>query len=169
MKPIEITRTDYMADEMWAFYKKERDGRMKERYQAIAIMLEGNNAREAADVLHLSRNTTWEWATAYNDAGFDGLKRKSPPGRKSRLTDDEKELLKVDIQKNPRDLGYEFSIWDGKSVSHHIEQRFSKLIGVRGVQKMLRKLGFSLQRPELKPAKANPVKQQEFKDNIKKR
>jgi len=168
MKPIEITRTDCTADEMWALYKKEYDGRMKERYQAIAIMLEGRNAREAADALHLSRNTTWEWATAYNDVGVDGLKRKSPPGRKSRLTDDEKELLKVDILRNPRELGYDFSVWDGKNVSHHIEQRFGKHIGVRGVQKMLRQMGFSLQRPEFKAAKADPVKQEKFKVKLKK-
>nr|MDO8115302.1 helix-turn-helix domain-containing protein [Candidatus Sigynarchaeota archaeon] len=74
MKPLEITRTDYTVDEMWTFYKKEHDGRMKERYQAIAMMLEGKSAPEVADALHLSRNTTWEWENTYNDAGIDGLK-----------------------------------------------------------------------------------------------
>jgi len=168
MKPIEITRVDYTADEMWTFCKKERDGRMKERYHAIALMLEGKNAHEAADALHLSRNTTWEWASAYNDDGMEGLKRRSPPGRPSRLTDEEKELLKEDVLTNPRELGYEFSIWDGKSVSHHVEQRFGKHIGVRGVQKMLRSMGFSLQRPELKAAQADPAKREKFKADLKK-
>jgi putative transposase len=169
MKPIEITRTDYMVDEMWTFYKKERDGRMKERYQAIAMMLDGKNAREAADTLHLSRNTTWEWATAYNDEGLEGLKRNSPPGRTSRLSDEEKKLLKEDILKNPHELGYNFSIWDGKSVSHHIEQRFGKHIGIRQAQKMLHQMGLTLQRPELKAAKADPVKQEKFMADVKKK
>ena len=123
----------------------------------------------AADALHLSRNTTWVWATAYNDAGIDGLKRRSPPGRTPRLSAEEKELLKVDILKNPRELGYDFSVWDGIRVSHHIEQRFGKHISVRGAQKMLHKMGFSQQRPELKAAKADPVAQKKFKANLKKR
>lgn len=169
MNPIQITCNDHTADEMWALYKKESDGRMKERYQVIAMMLEGNNAQEVAKALHLSRNTTWEWATAYNKWGLDGIKRKSPPGRKPRLTEDEKELLKADILSNPRELGYDFSVWDGKSVSHHIEQRFGKQIGVREAQRILGKIGFTLQRPELKAAKADPIQQKKFKVKFKKR
>ena len=169
MKPIVITRTDYTADEMWTFYKKEHDGRMKERYQAIAMMLEGRNAREVADALHLSRNTTWEWENTYNDAGIDGLKRKSPPGKESCLSSDEKELLKADILKNPHELGYDFLVWDGKGVSHHIEKRFGKHIGVRWTQRLLKRMGFTRQRPELKAAKADPVRQEKFKTDLKKR
>ena len=169
MKSIEISRVDYTADEMWTFYKKERDGRMKERYHAIAMMLEGKNAREAADALHLSRNTTWEWATAYNDVGIDGLKRKSPPGKQSCLSSEEREILKVDILKNPHEFGYDFLVWDGKGVSHHIEKRFGKHIGVRWAQRLLKKMGFTRQRPELKAAKADPAKQEQFKADLKKR
>jgi transposase len=168
MKPIRITCTDHTADEMWVFFKKERDGRMKVRYQVIAMMLDGNNAREVAETIHLSRNTTWEWATAYNDGGLDGLKRKSPSGRRSRLTENENELLKADILKNPRELGYDFSVWDGKSVSHHIEQRFGKHIGVREAQRILKKMGLTMQRPELKAAKADPALQEKFKTKLKK-
>jgi transposase len=168
MKPIEITRVDYTADEMWTFYKKECDGRMKERYHAIALMLGGKNAHDAADALHLSRNTTWEWATAYNDVGIEGLKRRSPPGKPSCISEAEKELLKADIQKNPRELGYDFSVWDGKGVSHHVEQSFGKHIGVRRAQTMLSQMGFSLQRPELKAAKANPALQEKFRAKLKK-
>jgi putative transposase len=141
---------------------------MKERYHAMALMLDGSNAHQAADALHLSRNTTWEWASAYNDAGIDGLKRKSPPGRVPCLTAEEKELLKMDILKNPHEFGYDFLVWDGKGVAHHIEQRFGKHICVRWAQKLLKKIGFTRQRPELEAAKADPVKQEQFKAQIKK-
>ncbi|MEX2719301.1 MAG: transposase [Candidatus Sigynarchaeota archaeon] len=169
MQPIGITCIDYTADEMWTFYKKEHDGRMKERYHAIALMLEGKNAREVADALHLSRNTTWEWATAYNAMWIDGLKRKSPPGKKSCLTSDEKEILKADILVNPHELGYDFLVWDGKGVVHHIEKRFGKHIGVRWAQRLIKRLCFTRQRPELTAAKADPVKQEQFRADMKKR
>lgn len=94
---------------MWEMYKHEHDGRMKERYHCIAMMLDGATPGEVARTFHCSRNTTWEWAVAYNDSGLEGLKRESPPGLKSRLSDEQKAALKEDLKKNPRDLGYAFS------------------------------------------------------------
>jgi transposase len=62
------------------------------------MMLEGKNAREAADILHLSRNTTREWAAAYNDGGLEGLKRESPPGRTPRLSNEGRERARSVIR-----------------------------------------------------------------------
>ncbi|NMC08190.1 MAG: helix-turn-helix domain-containing protein, partial [Candidatus Lokiarchaeota archaeon] len=111
MKPTRITRTDISADKMWEMYKHEHDGRMKERYHCIAMMLDGGTAGEVARSFHCSRNTTWEWAVAYNEGGLEGLKRESPPGLKSRLSDEQKAALKEDLKKSPRELGYPFAIW----------------------------------------------------------
>ncbi|MHA1683347.1 MAG: hypothetical protein ACTSUE_20575 [Promethearchaeota archaeon] len=57
MKATKITRVDLTSDKMWVLYKKERDGRMKERYHAIALMLEGKTPPAVAKMLHLARNS----------------------------------------------------------------------------------------------------------------
>jgi len=169
MKTTKITREDYTADEMWTLYKKERDGRMKERYHAVALMLEGKSPPEVARELHVSRNTIWEWAKAYNEKGLDGIQRKSPPGKKSCLTRMQKEELKKDLLKSPREFGYEFAIWNGKNISIHIKKKFNANLGHRGVQKMLKKEGYSRQKPRISYAKADPVVQEQFKVDLKKR
>ncbi|TXT66643.1 MAG: hypothetical protein BAJALOKI3v1_20106 [Promethearchaeota archaeon] len=92
----------------------------------------------------------------------------TPPGRPSRLSEEQEEQLREDISKHPRELGYEFSNWEGKNVSHHIEKVFDIEIGVRQVQRILHKLGFSLQRPKYVFPKADLDKQREFKENFKK-
>ena len=92
----------------------------------------------------------------------------SPPGRPSRLSKDQKEDLKLDITTHPRELGYEFSNWEGKSVTEHIHVKFGVFLTVRAAQKLLHALDFSLQRPKYKFPKADPEKQEEFVKEFKK-
>lgn len=54
--------------------------------------------------------------------------------RISRLSENQKEELKVDVLMLPRGLGYEFSNWEGKSVANHIEKKFDVNLSVRQVQ-----------------------------------
>ncbi len=68
----------------------------------------------------------------------------------------------------PRELNYEFSNWEGKSVAEHIHIKFGVVLTVRTVQKLLHALGFTLQRPKYKFPKADPEKQEEFIRDFKK-
>jgi len=168
VRPTKITRIDFSADEMWEKYKSKHDGRMKERYHCIAMMLDGATPGEVAKVFHCSRNTTWEWAVAYNEGGLEGLERESPPGLKSRLSDEQKAALKEDLKKSPRDLGYSFSTWTGKSFGFHILQQYSIEYGERAVEKLIKSMNFTLQRPTFVHPKADPVVQARAIEDIKK-
>ncbi len=70
---------------------------------------------------------------------------------------------------HPRELGHDFSNWDGKSVSYHIKQKFSLELSVRQAQRLLHELGFTLQRPRYAFPKADPEKQKEFLNDFKKK
>jgi transposase len=111
----------------------------------------------------------WEWITAFNEGGIEGLHYVKPSGPRSRLTDVEKEQLKADVLAGPRSRGYDFSNWDGKSLSHHIDVSFNVKLGVRAVQKQLINLGLTRQKPDVEYAKANPDAQVQFKLELKKR
>jgi len=69
---------------------------------------------------------------------------------------------------HPREQGYEFSNWEGKSVAEHVHIKFGVSFSVRAAQKLLHVLGFSLQRPRYKFPKADPEKQEEFVNSFKK-
>lgn len=169
MKAIQITRESPTADEMWDLYRREKDGLMKERFHAIALMHELKSAPKVAKVIGRVRNTVWEWVNAFNEGGIEGLRYKKPPGATPRLDEEEREQLKADVLAGPRALGYEFSNWSGKTLSHHIKVQFSKQMGPRAVQKLLKKMGFTRQKPDVAYAKANPEAQVQFKEVLKKR
>ena len=132
-------------------------------------MLEGKTAPEAAQILHLVRDTTWEWAVNYNENGIDGLKRVSPPGMTAQLTKEQLAMLEKDLEKEPSELGYEFPGWTGKTVAFHIHARYGATMGERMAQKWVKRLGFTQQVPEIIHAKADPAVQAMFEADIKKR
>jgi putative transposase len=169
MRKLQITCLSPPPAELKALYRQEKDARLKERYQALYLMHEMANAGQVAALLSRDKKTILSWIKAFNAHGIEGLKRAVPPGKASQLTPTQLQELKEAICKNPRELGYEFSTWDGKSVAHHIQQQFGVQLGARAVQKILHKLGFTLQRPKHHYAKANPKAQAQFQDTLKKR
>jgi len=168
MEKLQITRSAPDHDELVELYKKERNSKLKERYQALYLMIELQNCTKVADLIKKSRTTIQTWVKAFNEGGLEEIVPKSPPGRPSSLTEDQKKLLKADVSTHPRELGYDFSNWEGKSVSEHIKNKFGVLLKVRQCQYLLHELGFALQRPGYKFPKANPEEQKEFIQELKK-
>lgn len=107
-------------------------------------MHEFKNCSKVVALLKRSRKTIQLWVNAFNKGGLKALDPKTSPGRPSRLTKSQQEELKKDVLMNPRQLGYDFSNWEGKSASHHVRKKFDVKLGVRAAQKLLRSLGSTL-------------------------
>ncbi|MHA1275203.1 MAG: helix-turn-helix domain-containing protein [Promethearchaeota archaeon] len=168
MKKLQIIRKEPNYEELLRLYRREKDARLKERYHALILMYEYKNCTKVANIIKKSRVTIQSWVNAFNKYGLEGIKPKSPPGRPSRLSEEQKEELKKDILTHPRELGYEFSNWEGKSVSEHIKNKFGVILKVRRCQYLLHQLGFTLQRPRYAFPKANKEEQEQFIREFKK-
>ncbi|KKM13605.1 hypothetical protein LCGC14_1714530, partial [marine sediment metagenome] len=71
------------------------------------------NCTTVAELIKKSRRTIQTWVKIFNESGLEAIAPNSPPGRPSRLSQDQKEELKLDIMTHPRELNYEFSNWEG--------------------------------------------------------
>ena len=169
MKKLQITNPTLSFEEIVGLYKKERNLRLKERYHALLLMHELKNCTEVANILMRDRSTIQDWANRFNDGGLDALKPKKGLGKVPTLSEGQMEELTLDVLKHPRELGYDFSNWEGKTVSYHLRKKYGVSLGVRACQKVLHRLGFSLQRPRYAFPNANPEKQDEFRQNLKKK
>lgn len=168
MEKLQITRSSPDHDELVELYKKEKNSKLKERYHALFLMHEFANCTIVAELIKKSRRTIQTWVKVFNEGGLETIAPNSPPGRPSSLSEEQKESLKADVVTHPRELGYEFSNWEGKSVAHHIKQKFSVELSVRQAQRLLHEIGFTLQRPRYAFPKADPEKQKEFLHDFKK-
>ena len=159
-QPAGIVPSFPTKEELLSLYNHEKDARLARRYLAMYLLAKGSDTREVASVINRSAKTVSRWADAFHSRGIGGLWPKKNPGRISRLTREQMKELDADLQKNPRDLGYDFSNWDGKTVMYHLQQKFHVLLKVRRVQIIMRALGLTLQRPKTrsertsKPAEA---------------
>jgi len=150
-------------EELFSLYRHEKNARIGRRFLAMYLLRCGQKFREVAAIVGKSVGTVSRWATAFLRNGITGLLPKKIPGRTPRLTRAQMKELDADLQKNPRDLGYDFSNWDGKRVSHHIKQKFGVQLDVRRVQVLMRELGFTLQRPRRRSEKTSKPAEEAWK------
>src|SRR5258708_45559 len=84
--PLEITRTDYTAEELRALGARCSDGAQDRRILAIALVLEGRGRLEAARLNGMDRQSLRDWVHRYNDGGIEALKSRRSAGRAPALT-----------------------------------------------------------------------------------
>ena len=62
-------------------------------------------------------------------------------------------------------MGLKTNLWDGKTLSVFIQERYEVPVGVRQCQRLFRRLGFRLRKPRPVIARADPERQEEYKKN----
>ncbi len=136
----------------------ERSKRTYERYLAIALLLEGKSSKEVATLTGKSYNTILNWVTQYNYDGIDGLKYKAPPGNSAWLSAEQFEIVKLAVQKSPKESNIDSIQWTYKELIQFIEKNFSITIKERTAQKYFNKMGFVRKRPKQQYARASEEK-----------
>ena len=168
MKPLSITRFSPNYEDLVRLYKKEKHAKQKVRYHAMVLMHEINNCTEVAHIVKKSSRSIQIWVNDFNEKGLEGIRVHSPPERPSSLSPSQLEELKRDLLTSPRKLGYDFSNWEGKSLRHHIKQKFAVEFKIRRCQYLLHEFDFTLQRPRYAFPKADSEKKEQFKKDFKK-
>src|SRR5882762_4235558 len=113
------------------------------------------------------KETVWRDCWKANDRDGPAAWRKNKPGRPRRLAEKQMEAVDRILRQPPREAGLSGNIWDGKTLSTWIEQKYDVDIGVRQCQRMFRQLGFRLRKPRPALAQANPQLQKAQKKNSK--
>lgn len=105
-----------------------------------------------ADVTRGSVNRWLQW---YEADGTDGLLTRVPPGPERRLTREQQSELASLIEAGPQAAGYSTGVWTGPMIGDLIEERFGVRYHKHHVPRLLHDLGFSVQRPRKKLARAD--------------
>lgn len=141
------------------------EGRYYHRLHVVLQVLKGASCYEAARIYEHSPRSVEYWVKRLKTKGLAGLREGERPGRPPKLLPNQLKEIRKHILLSPRELGYDQNIWDGPLLSYHIEKQFSVHLGIRQCQNLFYKLGFTLQRPRPKAAKANAEAQEDFKKN----
>lgn len=135
------------------------------RLDLVLLAVSGMPVKEISALYNESPTTVSYWTKKVVEQGVDSLKSDAHTGRTPRLTVEQLKQLDTDLQRLPSDFGYDRNLWDGLVLSRHLEEHYSVSLKVRQCQRILRKLGYTLQRPQTKPYGSNPEEQETFKKN----
>ena len=87
--------------------RKTKDIRMKQRYDAVRLVLQGRTKAETAQILDITYHTVRNYLIAYEENGIKGLNITKPPGRTTKLTQAQEKALYCCIVNNlPKDVDF---------------------------------------------------------------
>lgn len=165
MKKAKIFNAETIVHILQDEIRRSYEARYDHRLHAILLVAQGMSCRKVSELLGDSPRIVAYWLNRFEAEGLAGLVDADKPGRPRRLDQHKIGQIQEALRLSPADYGLTAHLWDGKLLSHFIDQRFAIQIGVRQCQRLFRQFKFRLRKPRPLIAKADPEQQQVFKKN----
>lgn len=137
-----------------------QDAQEEVRMRAIKMLKNGMTRIEVAGHLGVSRQHVGEWWKRYQEGGMKALKKRKrglPTGSNRKLTaEQELEVQQTLIDKTPDQLKMKFALWTREAVRELIEDRYGVRYAMQSLSVLLKRWGFTPQRPIKKAYEQNP-------------
>ena len=117
--------------------------------------LAGKSVVSMTGELHVSRSAINDWLRWYDSAGAEGLCTGKAPGAPCRLTIEQLWELTGVVEEGPQAAGFQTGVWTGSMIRDWIESHFKVTYHVQHIPRLLHDLGFSVQRPRKRLARAD--------------
>jgi transposase len=133
----------------------DRAMRVAQRLHGIILSLEHHTTTEIARLLKVHRSSVPLWIDAWNRHGEEGLLEGHRPGRPCRLDSEDQERLCDILDSGPVAYGLDTGIWTSPAICHIIRDEFRQDYHAGHVRKLLKRLGYSVQRPTTRLVQAD--------------
>ena len=125
------------------------------RTTAVLGYIAGKSVIAMTGELHVSRSAINDWLRWFDHAGADGLRTGKAPGAPCRLTIDQLWELQQVVEQGPEAAGFQTGVWKGPMIRDWIESHFQVNYHAQHIPRLLHDLGFSVQRPRKRLARAD--------------
>ncbi len=139
--------------------KRAGDLRSWRRATAVLGYLNGVSVIQLAAQVDVTRGSVNRWLQWFEAAGTAGLRARERPGGEARLSAAQRQALVAMVEAGPMAAGYQSGIWTGPMIGELIRRRFGVSYHNHHIPRLLHKLGFSVQRPRKRLAKADAERQ----------
>lgn len=142
MAAVAITRTEHTAQDLRAAARRSDDVAAARRMLALALVLDGKSRGEAARSCGMDRQSLRDWVHRYNAEGLEGLRNRTAPGAKPRLSREQERAVAELVRNGPDVAEHGVVRWRRIDLARVIEQRYGVKLAERSVGDLLRRLGF---------------------------
>ena len=139
--------------------KESKYSQVRKRALCIQLSYDGWAIKELIKILKVSRNTIYNWFNDWEDYQLIGLYNRKGQGRKSKLNNQEKEIVKNWVKSSPKNL---------EKVKEKIEKEWGIEISKETIKRIIKekKMGWHRVRKRVK-GDPDPAEYQEKKKEIK--
>ena len=135
--------------------RQTKERKKADRLRVILYKAEGQSNKVIAKLLQMGRNQVSKVQQRYRQGGLPALlEPDNYQGSRPRLSEEQQQMLKVELKTNIYATAFQVIAW--------VEGQWGLKYGVRGMQQLLRRLGFSYKKNRLMPSKADPELQRQF-------
>lgn len=153
----------YCSGELRRMARNERVPRTARRMLAVAHALDGMMFTAAAVAVGMERQALGDAVKRYNAEGLAGLYDRAKPGRRSKLDDAQKAELTMFIVAGPDPETDGISAYTLSDLADIAANRFGVTYNVNYMSQLVRRLGFSRQKPRPYNLKKNAAAQAAFR------
>lgn len=118
------------------------------RLRAMTLLEEGYSQTDVACCLGVAPSAVCQWKRAYAEGGEDSLAASKHPGPTPKLSSKQCDRLLKYLQQGPTKHGWKTELWTLPRIVELIERKFGVEYDQSGVWRLMRRLGWSCQKPE---------------------
>lgn len=134
--------------------RKTKERKIADRLRVVLYKAEGATHKEIARRLQMGINQVTKMLKRYLESGLDALYEDNYQGSTARLTDEQQQALKMELKTKIYNTAQQVIVW--------VEEQWQVTYKVRGMHKLLKRLGFTYKKNRLVPGKADPEAQRRF-------
>lgn len=127
----------------------------RRRERAALLLRQGYQPVEVARMVGVDRRSVRRWKAAVREHGQRALRAKTVPGRPRKLDAFALKSLTRELVAGAQQAGFPTDLWTCRRIAELIRLRFGVHYQVSGVWRLLRRLGWSPQKPERRAVERN--------------
>lgn len=136
--------------------KEKTDWKVERRKRAWALYETGWQQKEIAEALGVTRGAVSQWIKRAQEGGLEALDTPPRTGRPMRLSQaDRRRLIKL-LAKGAESFGFRGAVWTNPRVAKLIEQEMGVRYHPAHVSRILKKLGWTPQKPLVQAKQRKP-------------
>jgi transposase len=129
-----------------------RDWREGRRKRAFELKHPGWAQREIAEALGVSQASVSRWMTHLRDRGDDAWRAQPRPGRPTKLTQEQMDLIPDLLSHGAEAYGFRGEVWTCARIGDVVEREFGVSYHPAQVSRIMKALDWSPQRPIIRAA-----------------
>ena len=134
---------------------------------AVNLLDQGMTPKYAAAAVEVAAQTVRAWDRARRKGGRDALRSRKPPGRKSRLTAQQKDRLRQLLLKTPEENGFAGRyLWTQQLIADLVEREFAVRYHHDRICRILRMIDFTHQKPARRARERDEAKIKQWREEV---